>query len=309
VLCVSCVAGCTIYDVDTLDLCTRVECDPVEDGGRMPIPSSTTSSTTTTAGAGGSTGGSAVDAGRDDGNRTTGATVTTTGAGPGSGGASGSGSGSGGAPPDAATRDAPPTSDAGPDPTAQCPSRISFSGTTSTAQHGMPQNGPTATDICPAGQALVSYALSAILPSNFMTPILGKIEPSCGAIAIVPDQGVCKIVVSPGSNLPTRGTHSNGATVERCPPNQIVVAFKGRSGRDTDQLSFGCAPLEVNKVNGSFRANIGAITFLGSVGGNGGSAFQDGCPSGQIAIGNKITDENGFIAAFGLVCATPILSP
>src|SRR5262249_37520562 len=159
----------------------------------------------------------------------------------------------------------------------------------STTQHGMPGNGPTSTDLCPNGQALVGYRLSAVTPSNFMTALVSKIEPSCGTISIASDPMGCKIVVSPGASLPTRGRYSNGReTVQRCPPDQIIVAFKGRSGRDTDQLGFGCAALELTKVNSSYRATVGTITFLGTVGGSGGSAFQDGCPSDQVAIGNKI---------------------
>jgi hypothetical protein len=173
----------------------------------------------------------------------------------------------------------------------------------------MPQNGPTSTDLCPDGQALIGYALSATKPSNFPSSLVSKIEPSCGKIAIVSERTGCKIVTSPGAALPARGRYSNGATMQACPPNQIVVAFKGRSGRDTDQLGFGCAPLELTKVGSEYRATVGSITFLGTVGGTGGSAFEDGCSSNRVAIGNKITDENGFIGAFGLVCASATFAP
>jgi hypothetical protein len=207
-------------------------------------------------------------------------------------------------------RDATPTADAGPNPTAQCPTTIAFTNTFSTIQHGMPQNGPTSTDVCPDGQALVGYALSSVTPSNFTTALVSKIDPSCGTISVVSNQSDCRIVLSPGDSLPTRGSHANGPpTVQNCPADQVVVAFKGRSGRDTDQLGFGCAPLEVIKVGTSFRISVGAVTFLGTVGGSGGSSFQDACPSGQVAIGNKTSEENGFIGSFGLVCATPTLTP
>jgi hypothetical protein len=322
VICASCFAvSCVIYDADTLDMCTRTQCDvapdPPADAGPAPVGSTTggypttttTSSSTSSSGTGGrgtaGAGGSPFDAGRTTSTGAGGAA----GSGTGTGGAAGSTAGSGGGAFDAGTPDATPISDSGRDPTAQCPSTISFVNLVSTAQHGMPQNGPTSTDICPSGQALIGYGLSAIRPSNFTTDLVSKIEPSCGVLAIKPDQGGCKIVVSPGANLPTRGRYSNGATVQTCPSNQVIVAFKGRSGRDLDQIGFGCATVNIIKVNGSYRADVGAITFLGTVGGTGGSAFQDGCPSNQIAVGNKITDENGFIGAFGLVCATPSLLP
>src|SRR5439155_19511978 len=112
---------------------------------------------------------------------------------------------------DAGRRDAIATTDVGLDPTVRCPSGISLTNVTSTTQHGMPSNGPTSTDICPDGQALVGYGLSATTPSNFNTALVSRIEPSCGVIAITSDQAGCKFAVSPGANLPTRGRFSNGA--------------------------------------------------------------------------------------------------
>jgi hypothetical protein len=309
-----------IYDVESFDLCTRQVCEEPDDGGssatsatsgRVTIGPATGGPATTgsggrggAAGAGGSAGG--IDSGLTDSSRTTGAGGTGGGSGSGSGGASGAGSSE---PPPDAPRDATGTMDAGPDPTAQCPSSLSFTGVNATTEHGMPQNGPTSTDVCPDGQILVGYRLSATTPSNFNTALVSRIEPSCGTLSIAPDQVGCKFVVSAGARLPTRGQFSNGSVAQNCPPNQVIVAFKGRSGRDTDQLGFGCAPLEITKVNTSFRTTVGAVTFLGTVGGTGGSFFQDGCPSNQVAIGNKITDENGFIGAFGLVCASITLAP
>jgi len=321
-ICASCLGvSCIIYDADTLDYCTRTQCDPAPDppadAGPPPVGATTggyaTGATTGpasgTGGRGaGSAGGNAGRGGASAGSGGSTITVSAT-TGSGTGGSSAAGAGGGGAGRDAGTPDATPTDDGGPGPTGRCPSAISLVNSTSTAQHGMPQNGPTSTDICPSGQVLIGYGLSATRPSNFTTDIVSKIEPSCGTISVKPDQGACKIVVSPGDNLPARGRYSNGATIQSCPSNQVIVAFKGRSGRDVDQLGFGCAPLDIILVNQSYRAKIGAITFLGTVGGTGGSAFQDGCPSDQIGVGNKITDENGFIGAFGLVCATPVLAP
>jgi hypothetical protein len=307
-----------VYDPDSLDLCTRTGCDDPATGGEASTTASSTGPATSshvtagtggrssTAGAGGARADSGTDESRPSGGGAAGA------AGSGSGGASGAGSGNDAAPeasqPDVA-HDATATTDAGPDPTARCPSSLSLTDVRSTAQHGMPQNGPTSTDLCPAGQVLVGYALSSTTPSNFTTALVSKIEPSCGTVSIASDRVGCRIVVSTGANLPARGRFSNGATVQRCPQNQIVVAFKGRSGRDVDQLGFGCAPLEITKVNSSFLVTTGTVTQLGTVGGTGGSAFQDGCPADQVAIGNKITDENGFIGAFGLVCASMTLAP
>jgi hypothetical protein len=297
-----------VYDPDSLDLCTRTGCDDPATGGGASTTSASSSGPATsghvTAGSGGrsataGSGGARVDSGTDESR-------------PSGGGAAGAG-GSGDAAPEASqadvTHDATTTTDAGPDPTARCPSSLSFTDVRSTAQHGMPQNGPTSTDLCPAGQVLVGYALSATTPSNFTTALVSRIEPSCGTVSIASDRTGCKIVVSTGANLPARGRYSNGATVQRCPQNQIVVTFEGRSGRDVDRLGFGCAPLEITKVNSSFVVTVGAVTHLGTVGGTGGSAFQDGCPADHVAIGNKITDENGFIGAFGLVCASMTLAP
>jgi hypothetical protein len=312
-------AGCAAADVDSLDKCSRTSCDDQTVTGTVGAGLGVTGTPTSTTGSGGRAGAAgaggndaAADAGSDAGRSSStsgGAGGATGGSGTGSGGSSGSGDDAGS---DAATRDAPKevtTVDAGPDPTARCPSNVDFNNFTATTEHGMPQNGPTSTDLCPDGQALVGYGLSATTPSNFTTAIMSKIEPSCGKLAVAADGSGCKIVVSPGAALPTRGRYSNGATKQTCPRDQIIVTFKGRSGRDIDQLGFGCAPLEVTRVGSDYRVSLGSVTSLGTVGGTGGSAFQDGCPSGRVAVGNKITDENGFIGAFGLICASITLVP
>jgi hypothetical protein len=298
-------AGCAVYDLDSLDQCTRTSCDDsAADAPNAATSATSATSSTSSTGPHGSvtgSGGPGVTVGGGGSGLDAGAGGAGGANGTGSGGASGTNEDAG-----IEARDAPPeataTMEAGP--TTRCPSAISLANSISTAQHGMPANGPTSTDVCPDGQALVGYGLSATTPSNFPTAIMSKIEPACGAISIASDSTGCNVVISSGANLPARGRYSSGAVMQRCPSNQIIVAFAGRAGRDTDQLSFGCAPLAITKVDESYRVSVGSVTFLGAVGGNGGSAFQDGCPSGAVATGNKITDENGFIGAFGLVCAS-----
>ena len=48
-------------------------------------------------------------------------------------------------------------------------------------------------------------------------------------------------------------------------------------------------------------------TPLETVGGDGGSAFQDGCPLGQMARGSNVRSGE-WVDAFGLICGTPSLN-
>jgi hypothetical protein len=45
------------------------------------------------------------------------------------------------------------------------------------------------------------------------------------------------------------------------------------------------------------------MTTLSSVGGNGGGAFRDVCPAGQIAHGSNVSTFSGIVDAMGLICS------
>ncbi len=104
-----------------------------------------------------------------------------------------------------------------------------------------------------------------------------------------------------------RGASQTSPWVSMCPADEVVVGFTGTSGSGFDQVAFVCAPLSAPEAGAGDPLSIGPTTTLASVGGSGSDAYQDACPSGQVARGSN-SRSGEWVDAFGLVCGTPTLS-
>jgi len=189
------------------------------------------------------------------------------------------------------------TADAGPAP---CPTGILLSGENNTALHG--GTDPTDVhfkDICPMGGPVIGYtgSIDSTMPTS-----VGKMATVCGKIAIDASSGSCKVLVNAVTTMPMRGTVGDVPFTQTCPPNQVVVAFQGRAGTYLDQVSFTCAPLVISSTPMGYQLAIGTRTGLPPSGGNGGTAFQDGCAAGQIVHGTNVTTFSGIVDAAGVIC-------
>jgi hypothetical protein len=200
---------------------------------------------------------------------------------------------------DAAGADASPDA---PDATPGCPSSVTWGAATQTPLRSA-MASPVFNDSCPTGQVVVGYWLDPDTGNN----LVGKIATRCGTLSV--DTVACRITIGPGASLPTRGIASSNTPVTLlCPSDQMVVGLKSRSGSFLDQVEFGCAALNLSLVGSTYQLTVGAITWLTPLGGNGGSAAQDTCPSNQVVTGTH-TEEGGLLTSIALLCSRPTPVP
>jgi hypothetical protein len=84
-----------------------------------------------------------------------------------------------------------------------------------------------------------------------------------------------------------------------CEPGSALIGIHGRSGIYVDTLGIRCGPLRV--VGGVVRVEKGVSHP--AVGGQGGSPFDDECPSAQV--GQRLNGRAGrYLDQIELVCAT-----
>jgi hypothetical protein len=78
--------------------------------------------------------------------------------------------------------------------------------------------------------------------------------------------------------LPRQGGTSGAAYDLECGPGMVVVGIVGASGGSIDAIAPACAPVNAD-------GSLGAMVALTPVGGTGGTAFDDYCPTGQMVVG------------------------
>jgi hypothetical protein len=177
---------------------------------------------------------------------------------------------------------------------------VVLGGQSLTGQQGG-DGGTAYTDLCPGNQAVIGYQGFVTGPEIGLT-IIGAIQGVCGELSL----GGGSVTTDAGATLPMRGTTQDVPWTQMCPADEVVVGFSGRSGAALDQVAFECAPWTAsNDVDGG-ALSAGTIVTLTPAGGDGGSPYEDTCPSGQLARGSNLRAGN-WVDAFGLVCGTPTL--
>jgi hypothetical protein len=184
--------------------------------------------------------------------------------------------------------------------TRACPTGVLLTGEMLTGMHGgTDPSDMLFKDVCPQGGPVIGYIGSVDTRSPAS---IGQIATVCGKITVTSTMSGCRVNVGGGSTLSTRGQYGDAPFTQMCPTNQVVVGMLGRSGLLLDQVAFVCAPLVISSGPMGYTLSTGATTVLTPAGGNGGSAYQDGCASGQIARGSNVTIVQGIVDAMGLVC-------
>jgi hypothetical protein len=200
--------------------------------------------------------------------------------------------------PPAATMDAAPI-DAG---CTDCVSPVGFADDVLTAKHGGSTGDPH-TDTCPEHQAVIGFK-GFLTEGDAGLVLIGAIQAVCGELA---QRGTSSTLsTAPGATQPLRGLERGAAWSQMCPADQVVVGFSGHSGAALDQIAFACAPWSVTRTPSGVAFSRPAATLLTAAGGDGGNAFQEECPTGQMARGQDLRSGQ-WVDAFGLVCATPEL--
>jgi hypothetical protein len=184
-------------------------------------------------------------------------------------------------------------------------SAVLLDGETTTAQHGG-DGGVAYLDTCPGNQAVIGYqGYVALFDGGQELELVGRLQTVCGALSLE-GPSMDQVVTTPGATLTARGETPDQAWTQMCPTNQIVVGFEGHSGQYLDRVAFTCAHwTAMHTANGTVLVRD-AIDTASPQGGDGGTAFQESCPVGQVARGSAI--RAGFwIDSLALICATPTL--
>ena len=209
---------------------------------------------------------------------------------PGTGGTGTAGTGGSTTPPADAAVDLPPDS-------APAGSSITLVNGTATPRRGSTagSTGPVMA-ACPADQVVIGF--EGFQGRNQMYPWLQSAGGVCGAVSI---NGLA-VTITEAGKLTVEGATNGAAWTRRCPQDQVVIGFEGNSGDWMGVIRFRCAPL---LVSGSGTITAGAVTTLAPVGGAADNTFPTtDCASGQVARGQDIA-AGTWLAAFGLLCATP----
>ena len=185
-----------------------------------------------------------------------------------------------------------------------CDAAILLDGDTTTAAHGGDGGAPYI-DTCPGNQVVIGYQGYVTNVLDAGDELVGSIQTICGQLAIG-GASMDQVVTSPGATLSARGQSPDSPWTQMCPANQTVIGFEGQSGEYLDRIAFTCAHWTATTTpNGVVLARDMTDTAVAQ-GGDGGTAFQESCPAGQVARGSAI--RAGFwIDSFALICTTPTL--
>jgi hypothetical protein len=208
-------------------------------------------------------------------------------------------------PPDADLPDAPPPPPDAAPPDASTAHPVLFTGANPTTQFGNVTGGSVFDDACPTGEALIGFSGSLSQDGGFHRQIAAL----CGHVERFGTAGSYAIQVGTGVSLPVRGLLAGTFSwIRKCPADQVLSGFVGRSGQLIDQLTLSCVPLVVDAAGGT-SITLGAVTVLPAIGGAGGTAFaQTDCPAGQVATVARLRAGDS-LDAFGLACSVPSVAP
>ena len=148
-------------------------------------------------------------------------------------------------------------------------------------------------DDCPAGSAMVGF-------DGVVSGYLTHVAVACAALRV---EGL-RVRTGTVTLLPVRGLNPGTDVSLRCPADQLVVGFEGRSGSLVDQLSLACAPYAVGVVGSALVAQRGAVTLTTSAGGTGGNPFARVACSGDAAARGAAIHAGDGIDAFALRCSS-----
>jgi hypothetical protein len=162
--------------------------------------------------------------------------------------------------------------------------------------------GTPTTVLCPTNQVVTGYKASV----NSGNGLVSSLQLVCSRIDVIAPAPYA-LAWSAGATLPVQGSPSSPIVTAACPPGQCVVGIVGQSGLFIDQVGFECAPM-TRQADGTVTVSSAAPTVLQAVGGNGGSPFDDVCPTGQVVRG-ATTSAGAWLDSVSAVCAPAAAPP
>jgi hypothetical protein len=183
---------------------------------------------------------------------------------------------------------------------ATCGDGVVLVGQSPTPLHGS-QGGDGYTDLCRDDEVAIGYlgSIGDVSASAVPLLVITSLEAVCGAPRA---DGTGEIRIARSGTLPLRGVAGEVASWSQlCPTDQAIVAIEGRAGVALDRIGFACAGFAASSVPDGGTLAIASATALTPQGGDGGSAFAEACPPGEVARGHRLR-AGQWIDAFGLVC-------
>jgi hypothetical protein len=189
---------------------------------------------------------------------------------------------------------------------ATCIDVVALDGGSLTPLHGS-QGGSEHVDVCPGNQLVIGYQGSVGDVSASAEPLVvtQSLQAVCGTPRAAADGA---IAIARAGMLPLRGAIGALASWSQlCPPDAAIVGVEGRAGLALDQIAFVCAQLTASAGEDG-GLTLESTTVLTPAGGEGGRAFADACPSGEVARGHRLR-AGRWIDAFSLVCSALRVDP
>lgn len=188
------------------------------------------------------------------------------------------------------------------------PTGLTLSGFASSLTQSPHPDGTAYLDRCPDGQVLIGF--------------YGTVDPSGNPGYLRSEQAICGIVgvsagepwtvtVTEADPLPMHDIEFGQKQTAKCPLDQVVIGFGGRSGLWMDSIDVRCAPLKILGMSPNFLLVAGTPKTAGTIGGNtGGSPFDPlDCDPGSVAVGQvgNTAYSGDVLGTFGVRCAAIML--
>jgi hypothetical protein len=188
------------------------------------------------------------------------------------------------------------------------PTGVTVSGFASDLTKAPHPDGAPYSDRCPDGQVLIGF--------------YGTVDPSGDPSYLRSEQGICGIVgvsasepwsvtVTEADPLPMHDVELGLKQTAKCPLDQVMIGFGGRSGLWMDSVDIRCSPLKILGMSPNFLLVAGTPKTAGTIGGNqGGSPFDPlDCDPGSVAVGQvgNTAYSSNVLGSFGVRCAAVTL--
>lgn len=179
------------------------------------------------------------------------------------------------------------------------PSTITIAAGGMTGLYGV--SGTESVDACPSGQALTGFQGATGSYRGTTIISIQQIAARCSTIRVGPGTGeTYTTTATAGATLATHGTATDTLWTTDCPSGQFAVGVSGHTGATVDKIQLNCAPLALNHSDTGWVSQIGDVTVLEPVGGNGGGQTMQLCATDQIVTTARVYVEAAAGAISGL---------
>ena len=136
---------------------------------------------------------------------------------------------------------------------------------------------------------------------------LRSVQALCGKLSIAASEP-WQVSVTETELLPLRKLEGALEQIVKCPTNQVMTGFAGRSGLWMDSFDVRCAKLTILGSSPNFLLVVGTPSTAGTIGGpSGGSTFDPlECPADSLVVGQagRTIYSGDVFGALGVQCAS-----